>query len=262
MRSPETSTSTFGRLALLSALALSQPACHKSPEVDASVSQVHAAVTKVEQNPVTPQKNEKVKESDELTDRVNAAIEAAKIQNPTNKELISKLFVFLLKGEDYSPVEGFPYISTRKAFGTDHSDDFSTGVMAADLGVKMDVGTIHSDALAVFVKLPLDDKFLIAHSTTAVLPGINEAADSYPRYKTLFDNGTFERCPGDMDFAKRNISNESLRDPACKEGTLVAEYHGQGEFPKFVMRMMHRLGVPASTVTSIATQVKKTVLGK
>lgn len=278
MRSPETSTSTFGKLALLSALAFSQTACHKSPVVDDERSDVQVAVQAVEQGKTLEQsvseggEGKGDKEKDKIAVRVNAAIEAAKIQNPTNKELISKLFTFLLgdgKNDYADHTKDFPYIAFKQAFGTyEGGDELSIGVTANHYASTMNVESIATDALAVFGKMTLEDKMRLARSASGVIPQIKDGAALYPKYGKLFDDGSFERCPGDVDFnkdvrnEKHGITDEVKEDPECEEGTLVANYHGEEEFSKLVMRLMHRLHVPSDVVATTATKTMRTILGK
>jgi hypothetical protein len=274
MRSAESSPSVFGKLALLSALALAQPACSKSPEVDAERADVQVAVQAVEQAaPVKGEvKNDKQNEKAAIAARVNAAMEAAKIENPTNKELIGKLFTFLLGDgkDDYAnATDHFPYIAFKQAFGTyEGGDELSIGVTANHYASTMNVGNIATDSLAVFGKMPLEDKMKLAESASGVIPQIKDGAALYPKYGKLFDDGSFDRCPGDVDFNKEvrdekdGVTDTVKEDPACKEGTLVANYHAEAEFSKLIMRMIHRLHIPASVVATTADRTMRTILGK
>jgi hypothetical protein len=281
---PLSAPSLLSQTLLAGSLLVGQMACrHQEPHhshetaavaatLEAGRAQTKGAAEKAGQVGGAEPGGEKDKEKGEIATRVTAAIEAAKIQNPTNRELISKLFTFLLgSGKDsYADhTKEFPYIAFKQAFGTyEGGDELSIGVTANHYASTMNVESIATDALAVFGKMTLEDKMRLARSASGVIPQIKDGAALYLKYGKLFDDGSFERCPGDVDFnkdvrnEKHGITDEVKEDPACEEGTLVANYHGEEEFSKLVMRLMHRLHVPADVVTTTASKTMRTILGK
>lgn len=208
----------------------------------------------------------------EITARVNQAIEAAGVVNPTNREIISKLFSFILLGDSsdggYGDAFGsFPYMAFAKAFDVEY-DGSKSGLAAQEYAKNMDVNGIANDALAVFAKLSLADKAAIAMQAKDVIPAAKDAAALYPKYAGLFRDNSFSKCMtvGSVWFqVDKDAAAEEEKgnfDPVCKDGGLVSQYHREGSFERFVMRLLNRLHVPAAVLSSTADKALNTVQGK
>lgn len=198
--------------------------------------------------------------------KVNKAIEEAGIKNPTNGELISKVFVAILNGNFDGDL---PYFDISKALGTyDLNSAGESGVLANDYASKMDAANIAGDALAVLAKLGIEDKLLVGKTAGAMIPKLEEAAALYPKYAALFRDGSFKRCMTigsvwfQTDKDKAPDDEKADFDDVCKDGGLVSQYHNEDPFDRFAMRQMNRLHVSAGTITSTMGKVRQDIFGK
>lgn len=201
-----------------------------------------------------------------VVNKVNKAIEEAGIKNPTNIELISKVFVAILSGNFDGEL---PYLDISKALGTyDLNSAGESGVLANDYASKMDAANIAGDALAAFAKLGIEDKLLVGKTAGEMIPKLEEAAALYPKYAALFRNGSFKRCMTigsvwfQTDKDKAPDDEKADFDDVCKDGGLVSQYHNEGPFDRFAMRQMDRMRVSAGTITSTVAKVRQDIFGK